>query len=105
MTLALAPADEVSAEIAAMRPALAAAARKLTADEDQADLLVDAVILQAQAAPAGTPTQASLFAMMRRVFHSVERRRGMDRTRRMPDRPWNLERAALFVIANRSSPT
>ncbi len=104
MTAQAATAD-AHGEILALRAELLSFAKRLAPDEPEAERLVQFVI--SRALEETTPcmilddTRIWLFARLRGAFHSVERRRNLNRTQRIPDRPWNTAQAAVYAAAPR----
>ena len=99
-------AADFQLEIEALRPDLDAFAGRLSADPGEAARLVSLVITAAseeasQEERAGD-LRPWLFGLMRAAFHSVERRRRLDRTQRMPDRPWNAAQVAVYALTPRT---
>jgi DNA-directed RNA polymerase specialized sigma24 family protein len=92
------------AQIMALRPDLMAFAARHASDESEAERLVSFVLGRAldEPAPRIDDIRAWLFAMMRGAFHSVERRRGLNRTQRIPDRLWNAAQAAVYAAIPRT---
>jgi DNA-directed RNA polymerase specialized sigma24 family protein len=91
---------DILADTAALEPALLAFAGRLTDDEAEAGALVRLTLAEALAEPSedgGPPTQARLFAIMRRAFHSIARRSTARRTRgSQGSGTWDSARAATF---------
>lgn len=101
---ALVAAADAHGEILAMRAELLSFAKRLTPDEPEAERLVQFVITRAleETTTGVDDTRIWLFARLRGAFHSVERRRNLNRTQRIPDRPWNTAQAAVYAAAPRT---
>ena len=102
----LAGVAHLQARATAARAALLTQAQRLTSDEREAQQLVDEVEFQAMAPGAAPPADGGLTTwlsgLMRKAFHSAERRKAA----RRPDTQrgeWNLARAAFYAQPSRTS--
>jgi DNA-directed RNA polymerase specialized sigma24 family protein len=97
------PSDDLRREILALQPALRAFADRLTPDDNEAHGLVHLTVLEALAdrpertAADQRDTRLWLFGLLRGAFHSVARRRELQRRRGAPTTVWNADRAAAFA--------
>jgi len=97
------PSDDLRQEILALQPALRAFADRLTEDDTEAHSLVCLTVAEAlknqaeRVSDVPRDTRLWLYSILRGAFHSVARRRELQRRRGAPTTVWNADRAAAFA--------